>query len=210
MMLDALAALLRAPRADAEWGWGKEVEFGAFVSPSQLLIGMRSLTPLTDPANRVRWKSDRRMAAYFNTGAEKSSSGAAASTSSMPSALAAFLVEATSDPSILCKPAFVTREIARQLLAMLLRPVEDESEIDVSVSLGDIGLDSLVAIEMRSWWKATFKFDISVLEMLGLGSVLGLGQRAVEGLKERLGDDDTSEEQVREGERLWVGEQKMP
>jgi hypothetical protein len=43
-------------------------------------------------------------------------------------------------------------------------------------------LDSLVAIELESWWKEVFGFDISTLEMFGMGSLLALGRKYVEGL----------------------------
>jgi hypothetical protein len=46
--------------------------------------------------------------------------------------------------------------------------------MQLNVGLGDLGMDSLVAIEMRSWWKTTFGFDISVLELLGMGSLQAL------------------------------------
>ena len=49
-----------------------------------------------------------------------------------------------------------------------------------------MGLDSLVAIELRGWWKTAFQFDISVLEMLATPTLLALGQRAVEGLRHRV------------------------
>jgi hypothetical protein len=43
-------------------------------------------------------------------------------------------------------------------------------------------MDSLVAIEMRVWWKQNFGFDVSVLEMLGMGTLEALGKHAAETL----------------------------
>ena len=70
-------------------------------------------------------------------------------------------------------------EIGKKLFDLLLKPHEN---LNIALPLLDLGLDSLVAIELRSWWKQVLKFDISVLEMLGMGSLEALGQHAAEGL----------------------------
>ena len=55
-------------------------------------------------------------------------------------------------------------------------------DLNIGLPLVDLGLDSLVAIELRAWWKLALKSDISTLEMLGAGSLQALGQHAAEGL----------------------------
>jgi len=47
----------------------------------------------------------------------------------------------------------------------------------------DMGLDSLVAVEMRSWWKLNFGFEISTIEMLSVGTLQALGKKAAVGLQ---------------------------
>lgn len=111
------------------------------------------------------------------------------------SALQKFLTSTLTDPQLLSSPeapVFLARQIGGQLFRLLLKPAENNDEIDAKMSLQDAGLDSLVAVEMRSWWKGVFGFDISVLEMLGMGSLLALGERAARGLKE--GQIDASQE----------------
>ncbi|KAL2875906.1 hypothetical protein SGCOL_008902 [Colletotrichum sp. CLE4] len=182
-LLDALALVLSAPEPSAECAAAS-----TFVNNAQLVLGHRSLTSLSDPANRVPWKEDRRMGYYFNL--ENDQNAVARSTSSDQGALAAFLNSAAADPNILTSTEtskFIARQIAVQLFQLLLKPVEDEEEIDVNMSIQDAGLDSLVAVEMRGWWKGVFGFEVSVLEMLGMGSLLALGKRAVKGLEELLG-----------------------
>lgn len=76
--------------------------------------------------------------------------------------------------------AQLAQEIGKKLLGLVLRPVDDE--IDVSLSLAQLGLDSMVAVEMRAWWKQMFGLDISALEMLSMGTLEALGKRAAEGL----------------------------
>ncbi|EFQ32027.1 KR domain-containing protein [Colletotrichum graminicola M1.001] len=183
-LLDALALAIK-PRTL----YDGESAPPAFVNDKQLVLGHRSLTPLSDAANRVIWKEDRRMGFYYNFDGDKKT--ISTSDSSDRGVLASFLKSASTDPGVLSladSSAFVARQIAAQLFRLLLKPTENEQDIDVSMSLQEAGLDSLVAVEMRSWWKGTFGFDISVLEMLGMGSVAALGERAVRGLKESMGE----------------------
>ncbi|KAF7556654.1 hypothetical protein G7Z17_g1229 [Cylindrodendrum hubeiense] len=185
-LLDAITATISKPREDAP-----SDKPTVFSEPSQIAIGMRSLTPLSDPSNQTVWKRDRRLAIYHNS--QDASAGSSNSKADSSNALAIFIASAMGDPAILFvkdSGLFVARQIAMHILTLLLRPVDDESEVDVSRSLQDIGLDSLVAIELRAWWRTTFGFDISMLEMLGMGSVLALGERAIEGLKERFSFDE--------------------
>ncbi|OHW98789.1 polyketide synthase [Colletotrichum incanum] len=189
-LLDALALIIKPYAPD-----GKRSASLTFVNDLQLVIGHRSLTSLADPTNRVIWKEDRRMGFYFNSDGEKATT---TKDSSDQGALVSFLKSATIDPGLLSlpdSPVFIARQIAAQLFRLLLKPADNEQEIDVSISLQDAGLDSLVAVEMRSWWKGTFGFDISVLEMLGMGSVAALGERAVRGLKESMGEASESRDE---------------
>ncbi|GKT45236.1 highly reducing polyketide synthase gloL [Colletotrichum spaethianum] len=198
-LLDALALVIKPYAPD-----DTESISSTFVNTSQLVIGHRSLTALADPANRVIWKEDRRMGFYFNSDGDK------ATTTNNPTdqgALVSFLKSATADPGLLSlpdSPSFIARQIAAQLFRLLLKPADNEEDIDIRMSLQEAGLDSLVAVEMRSWWKTTFGFDISVLEMLGMGSVAALGERALRGLKDSLGEvsgtrDESGEKHDTEG-----------
>lgn len=42
----------------------------------------------------------------------------------------------------------------RGLFSLLLKV--DQEEPDISLRLGDLGLDAMVAVEMRAWWKQVF------------------------------------------------------
>ncbi|XHG00061.1 hypothetical protein AWENTII_003532 [Aspergillus wentii] len=68
----------------------------------------------------------------------------------------------------------------------MLKPVDDDSEIDLSRSLSDVGVDSLAAVEVRSWLKSTIGLDISVLEIMSLASFVALGDLALRGLRQRF------------------------
>ncbi|WP_254520795.1 hypothetical protein, partial [Salmonella enterica] len=60
-LLDALVLVLHASTSEAQ-----SPAESTFVNNAQLVLGHRSLTSLSDPANRVPWKEDRRMGYYLN------------------------------------------------------------------------------------------------------------------------------------------------
>jgi NADPH:quinone reductase-like Zn-dependent oxidoreductase/NADP-dependent 3-hydroxy acid dehydrogenase YdfG len=186
-LLDTISVVLSTPATRSA--------HGTSLSCSSLLsIGVRSRTSTSDSSNRVMWKSDRRMAYYSNFNSSAGTSSASRSGDDLPTrALKEFMNEVLAEPSILTQPdttAFLARQIAKRIAVMLLRPLEDkdDSEIDLLCPLEDAGLDSLVAIEMRSWWRTTFGFEISVLQMLGAENMMSLGERAIEGLKAKHAD----------------------
>jgi NAD(P)-dependent dehydrogenase (short-subunit alcohol dehydrogenase family)/aryl carrier-like protein len=146
---------------------------------SGFVLGLGSDTPLSSASNRAVWRNDRRIAAYHN---RSSGAGAADAEGSSNQALKAFLVSARADPLVLKSAEseeFLAMEIGKKQFDLLPKPYD---ELNMSRSLVDLGLDSLVAIELRAWWKQVFGFDISVLDMLGMGSLHALGERVVEGL----------------------------
>nr|ALQ32761.1 putative polyketide synthase [Fusarium aywerte] len=101
--------------------------------------------------------------------------------------LKSFLARAKADTSILkTEESFnlLAIEIGKKLFGFLLRSDED---LNTTVPLSQLGMDSLVGVEMRSWWRQAFGYDISVLELLGTGNLDGLGRHAAEGLFKVLG-----------------------
>jgi aryl carrier-like protein len=145
---------------------------------SQFAIGLRSTKPLDDPGNRTTWKRDIRMAMFRSM--ELTSHQNVSSTSAD---LKQFLSSVAANPTILDLPeslGVLTREIGRTIYSFMLRSEED---MDVSQSLTTIGVDSLVSIEIRNWWKRSLGLEISVLEIMTSGSIARLGEVAVERLR---------------------------
>ncbi|KAF2756071.1 ketoacyl-synt-domain-containing protein [Pseudovirgaria hyperparasitica] len=104
------------------------------------------------------------------------------STATATNVLQQFIAETRHDVKRLKQPEsleLITTEIGKQVYRCLLQPEED---LDTSRFLSDLGLDSLVTIELARWWRHTFKFSISVLEITSQATIDGLGAYAVEGL----------------------------
>ncbi|KAI0889325.1 fatty acid synthase S-acetyltransferase [Annulohypoxylon maeteangense] len=178
-LLDAMA-LAMAPTETRE----NQPSGTRFVDSNTFVLGLGSTIPLSSSANRSVWRKDRRMASYHNA------LGGGADAAASNEVLKTFLATVKADPSLL-KAAESSKtlalEIGKKLFDLLLKPQED---LNTSMSLVDLGLDSLVALELRAWWKQVFSFDISVLEMLGMGSLDALGQHAAEGLLRVLAEND--------------------
>jgi hypothetical protein len=146
------------------------------VDKNTFLLGIAPSVPLSDPSSSARMRRDVRMAIYHNASVSTSAS-------SSTNALSSFLLSVKSTPSILKSPEteqFLAHEIGKRLNELLLK---DEADIIISLGLAELGMDSLVAVEMRAWWKMSFRFEISGMEMLGMGSLEGLGKKAADGLR---------------------------
>ncbi|KAJ5740086.1 Acyl transferase/acyl hydrolase/lysophospholipase [Penicillium manginii] len=174
-----VAGALPAPISESELLLGLELamkskKINSSSTANNICLGLRTSIPLHDPNNRLIWRKDVRMAIFHNTGGyEVSSAGA------INSGLKSFILAAKSDAALLSDSQcahFLALEIGKKVFSLLLKPEED---LVTWCSLTELGMDSLVAIEVRQWWKTIFEFDISVLEMLGMGTLDALGDYAV-------------------------------
>ncbi|KKK21517.1 hypothetical protein AOCH_006732, partial [Aspergillus ochraceoroseus] len=79
-------------------------------------------------------------------------------------------------------------DILQECLAAKLRVILQLSSqsIDYDAPLVDLGIDSLVAVEVRSWFLKEVKVDIPVLKVVGGASLAELCQRAMEKIPEEL------------------------
>ncbi|CAI6083821.1 unnamed protein product [Clonostachys chloroleuca] len=141
-----------------------------------ILVG---LSP-SSTSSASRFSKDARMIALLNRGQASLGAG-----SDSTDHLQAFMAQAKSDPSLFTKPGsaeMLAREIGKKLFALLLKPDDEPS---LTAGLAELGLDSLIAVEMRAWWRQVFGLDISVLEMLAMGSLGAMGKK----LAEKLAND---------------------
>jgi hypothetical protein len=154
---------------------------GSRVCSSQLAIGMRSTQPLSAATNRHPMKNDARVARYHNS--EHHDDVAIAGGNQE---LKQYLAALSLDSSLLDtseSAAFIAGEIGKALFGFLMR---DFTLAALEQSPKDMGVDSLVSIELRNWFKQNLGIDVTVLEILDAPSVLTLGRHAAGTLKTKL------------------------
>ncbi|KAJ0332025.1 hypothetical protein COL922a_011545 [Colletotrichum nupharicola] len=151
---------------------------------SQLVVGLDCTIPIDDPSNRVVWKQDPRMVHYLNNSQDAASS----QNSSGRPGLADYIARLQGNPQELDSSATVallSKEIAQRVFGFLMREI-DEGGVDTSLSPSALGVDSLMTIEIRNWWKHTMGVDVSVLQLTSAQSFDQLGQLAVGQLKKKI------------------------
>ena len=158
------------------------VSMDDFNNPNQIMQGLKSTVPLSDPNNRTIWKHDVRMSLYRNLETSVDITSTAGN-----EALKQFLSTVVSDVKVLDNTDslnFLAKEIGARLQDLLLRPSD---EVDVNANLATMGVDSLVSIEIKNWWKRTLGLEITVLDIISSGTVMNLAEGAVKGLKLKYG-----------------------
>ncbi|KAH8433977.1 Mycolipanoate synthase [Aspergillus melleus] len=154
--------------------------FAGFQNPSHIVQALDSRIPIMDPQNASMWKRDPRMAIYRNI--QKTSE---AERSDGADQLKHFLASMMCDPTKLEQKAsadVIAAELAHCVASFLMR---EEDEVPMSVTLSDVGVDSLVAIEVRNWWRQNLGVDVSVLELMNGGTIEALGGLAAKRLQQK-------------------------
>ena len=78
--------------------------------------------------------------------------------------LAQFLLQCAEDPSLLDEEDgehLLAREINLQVFSIMLKEAED---LDMEIGFSALGVDSLMGIELRRWWKRALGLELSVLD----------------------------------------------
>ncbi|KAI0124129.1 putative polyketide synthase [Xylariales sp. AK1849] len=154
----------------------------AFEEASQVVLYNDTALPLSDPQNTASFRRDPRLSVFRNTqGATTRGDGAGSE------GLRSFLGSLVSEPERLDDASttiFLAEQIAKRIFAFLM---QEDAIINTSQTLTSMGADSLVAIEIRNWWKQTLGIEITVLELADPSNTMELlGALAVERLKEKL------------------------
>ncbi|KAJ5624593.1 hypothetical protein N7510_000902 [Penicillium lagena] len=143
---------------------------------SELITGLRVLP--SDETSDVFWANNIKFSHYIRDAAETGDEkqGKAARVAVKSQLQSAKTVE---DVTTIVKAAFISK------LTFALEHSEDEALSD-STPLIDFGMDSLVAVEIRSWFLQELGVDMPVLKILGGASVAELVDDAVEKLPEEF------------------------
>ncbi|KAL8671106.1 MAG: hypothetical protein Q9168_004388 [Polycauliona sp. 1 TL-2023] len=153
----------------------------AYVNPSQVAIGVRS----SNAANsRSIWKRDIRMAVCRNleTGTGGTGTGTGDSDTGR---LKQFLSDSRLNPGLLDvseSTTLLAEETGTTLAAFMMR---GDEQLDLHVSMAALGVDSLVSIELRNWFRSKVGVDLTVLEVVNCGSLMALAEHAAMKLKEK-------------------------
>ncbi|KAM7184617.1 polyketide synthase [Naviculisporaceae sp. PSN 640] len=169
-------------------------QYAGYTNPSQVTQALECRLPIMHPENAIIWKRDPRWAIYRNIEKTSSDGAAAGGESVSGGKLKTFLMSIRSEPGQLETPAaaeFLASEIRNRVSTFLMRgEIQDdgneESRLNVGLTLSEAGVDSLVAIELRNWWKQNLGVEVSVLELMNGGSMRRLGDLAVSRLKARF------------------------
>ena len=153
-----------------------------FVDLSQIVLGLLTTRPITDSRTRVPWKNDPRMSPYHNL---HSTSDASTDVSTEQEELKGVLSQASSTPEILREDS--TREVIAVAINSALSSFLLKSEEGVSLdrSLDSIGVDSLVAMELRNWVQRKFNVEIGIFNIIHSASLLALADLVAQALLAR-------------------------
>ena len=170
-----------------------------YVNHGQFAIGLRSTLPLSAPNNRSSLKRDPRASLYRNMEQHDASTSTSASSNNLKD----FLRDVAADPARLLAPTtvpFLATEIGRTLFGFMLK---DEADLDLNVSPRDLGLDSLVSIELKNWFKQQLGYEVTVLDILAAGSMTQLAETVVKGLvAKHIPNVETADDDARARQEL--------
>ncbi|RAL11760.1 beta-ketoacyl reductase [Aspergillus homomorphus CBS 101889] len=172
----------------------------SYINRSQISLRVNTSIPMESLQCRVTWKHDRRMAVYHNLHEGAGATNAAASRTPLDnkqSSLKTFIDAASRTPRLL-QPGTgahgdstpdAVGTIARGLGAALAEIlVKDPATIDVASAPAKIGLNSLVAMELRDWIRHNCRgVEVSVLTISRCTSLLALAETVRQELVDKLG-----------------------
>ncbi|KAI0877791.1 hypothetical protein GGS24DRAFT_487640 [Hypoxylon argillaceum] len=154
----------------------------SFVSDSQIALAMRSTIPLSSPQNRNVWRRDARLSLYRTLEVDASrdvpatGETAASGENDEDAEIRRLLAAAEADLSIVTQDFFVAqlaRRIGVAFFNFMMKPIE---ELDINAPFASLGIDSLVAIEVRNWLRLRLAIELSLLEIMRSESILALAK----------------------------------
>lgn len=167
-VLDAVALAIQRSRPSK-----RESPASGYVDKSQVILGLLTTKPITDERTRVPWKRDPRMSFYHNL---HSATDTSSDASLQKDEVKAVLAQAASSPEILSTEStqeLIASALGSALFSFLLKSPED---MHLDRSLESIGVDSLVAMELRNWIRQKFAVEVTTLNIIHSTSLLSLAE----------------------------------
>lgn len=147
--------------------------------PSQLAIGLATTRPLSDPGVIPVWRREARFAPWENV--LTASNGP--NVNLKHQAFREFLITTENNPALLDDPSTevkVTTEIGRMIASHMSYPEDMEVE-----ELAKISIDSLMAIEIRSWCRRHAGIEVSLTDISNAENVGCLSKIVIKILREK-------------------------
>ncbi|TDZ67773.1 Highly reducing polyketide synthase FUM1 [Colletotrichum trifolii] len=163
----------------------------AWSTTSQLIMGLRSKVDLDAATARTNWRFNRRMGYYHNLKPRKSNGVGGGDDTGADQALKNLLSRASRDTAVLDDASEVVtlaKYISLKILDMTLKPADTVVDLKTS-TLAQLGVDSLMAVELRRWFRSAFGLQISTLEVMQAGTVMQVGRTVAEKLRMKFRKD---------------------
>lgn len=167
-VLDAVGLAIQRSKPSTRHSPGE-----AYLDYSQIILGLLTTKPITDDLTRVPWKRDPRMSFYHNV---HSAADASTDASTQKDVVKVLLAQAAASPEILNTDEtqeLIASALGSALFSFLLKSPED---MRLDRSLDSIGVDSLVAMELRNWIRQKFTVEVTTLNIIHSPSLLALAQ----------------------------------
>lgn len=169
---DLLDAITLAIRRSGSSDCGDRLRYA---NHSQTLLGVGTTTPIASPGNTVVWKRDVRTAIYHNLN-RMDQVATTVSSRQTQQALTSLLASARNSPEMLAQ-ASSTEIISKAVAAVLAEfLIKEEASIDTDSPLEDVGMDSLIAMEVRNWIRQQFNVEMGVIGIMQAHSIRSLGE----------------------------------
>ncbi|KAK1976906.1 KR domain-containing protein [Colletotrichum cereale] len=162
----------------------------SWTNKAQIVMGLRSTRSLDDSSALTNWRFNRRMGFYHNRKFESTDAGAeAGGEDGVDQAVRTLLGRVSRNVAVIesdCELAFLAQTIGRKVLDMTLKSADTVLNAGTA-TLSELGVDSLMAVELRRWFRSAFAIHVSALEAIQAGTLLQLGHVVAGKLKEKHG-----------------------
>ncbi|KAF7113795.1 hypothetical protein CNMCM5793_004850 [Aspergillus hiratsukae] len=154
------------------------LELAVLGGPRQLAVGLGTTKAVSQLSSGAPWGQDARFDAWSNIMAESDNSG-----TGQGEELRKFLASIEQNPTMLDDPATedrITYELGKMIASHM--SYSDNMELE---DLANIAIDSLMTIEIRSWFRRHVKVEISLVEISNAGTVKGLSKVTIKMLRDK-------------------------